>query len=205
MFHDLFIPLSVYFFLCFYFLSLFLSFFLCLFLTLCTADRYNPSTGVSSYVVDWISQAEADQRSGRAGRVGPGHAYRLYSSAVFVNQVESIVEPQNDYHRCLMFFVVVVVFLRFGSFIYPIFYSSGSFCLFVFCLFFPLLLLLLLLCVLPPFVLVHHLLNHATYAFFLRSSLCCFVFYYCLLIIRFTISFRSIPRLKSRRCPWRAW
>lgn len=30
-----------------------------------------------------IAQAAAAQRSGRAGRSGPGHCYRLYSSAVF--------------------------------------------------------------------------------------------------------------------------
>jgi ATP-dependent RNA helicase DHX37/DHR1 len=33
--------------------------------------------------VDWTSKASADQRAGRAGRTGPGHCYRLYSSAVF--------------------------------------------------------------------------------------------------------------------------
>ena len=31
----------------------------------------------------WTSKAQADQRAGRAGRTGPGHCYRLYSSAVF--------------------------------------------------------------------------------------------------------------------------
>jgi HrpA-like RNA helicase len=30
-----------------------------------------------------VAQAAAAQRSGRAGRSGPGHCYRLYSSAVF--------------------------------------------------------------------------------------------------------------------------
>ncbi|XGW17265.1 hypothetical protein V3C99_002123 [Haemonchus contortus] len=44
---------------------------------------YDPVTGVSKFVVDRISQASADQRAGRAGRIAPGHAYRLYSSAVF--------------------------------------------------------------------------------------------------------------------------
>lgn len=31
----------------------------------------------------WISQAAAAQRAGRAGRTGPGHCYRLFSSAHF--------------------------------------------------------------------------------------------------------------------------
>lgn len=44
---------------------------------------FDPVTGVSLFNVSWISQASADQRSGRAGRVISGHAYRLYSSAVF--------------------------------------------------------------------------------------------------------------------------
>lgn len=33
--------------------------------------------------VRWISQASSMQRAGRAGRTGPGHCYRLYSSAHF--------------------------------------------------------------------------------------------------------------------------
>ncbi|OLL24262.1 putative ATP-dependent RNA helicase [Neolecta irregularis DAH-3] len=44
---------------------------------------YNRDTGVQSYDVKWISRASAEQRSGRAGRTGPGHCYRLYSSAVY--------------------------------------------------------------------------------------------------------------------------
>ncbi|KHJ86809.1 helicase protein [Oesophagostomum dentatum] len=46
---------------------------------------YDPITGVSQFVVTHVSQASADQRAGRAGRIAPGHAYRLYSSAVFQN------------------------------------------------------------------------------------------------------------------------
>ncbi|RVE47545.1 hypothetical protein evm_007804 [Chilo suppressalis] len=44
---------------------------------------YDHVTGASAWRVVWTSQASAEQRSGRAGRVGAGHAYRLYSSAVF--------------------------------------------------------------------------------------------------------------------------
>ncbi|GBG66664.1 hypothetical protein CBR_g66799 [Chara braunii] len=50
--------------------------------------EYDRASGVSSFEVDWISKASADQRAGRAGRTGPGHCYRLYSSAVFNNQFE---------------------------------------------------------------------------------------------------------------------
>ena len=50
--------------------------------------------GTSRYEVGWISQASAGQRSGRAGRVGPGHAYRLYSSAVFDRTFEAFEPPE---------------------------------------------------------------------------------------------------------------
>ncbi|NXU58755.1 DHX37 helicase, partial [Turnix velox] len=46
---------------------------------------YDRTTGVSSFRVTWISQASANQRAGRAGRTEPGHCYRLYSSAVFMD------------------------------------------------------------------------------------------------------------------------
>ena len=45
--------------------------------------QYNVETGVQSFEVGWISKASAGQRAGRAGRTGPGHCYRLYSSAVY--------------------------------------------------------------------------------------------------------------------------
>ncbi|TKA22708.1 hypothetical protein B0A50_07801 [Salinomyces thailandicus] len=45
--------------------------------------RYDLSTGVQTFEIDWISKASASQRAGRAGRTGPGHVYKLYSSAVY--------------------------------------------------------------------------------------------------------------------------
>ncbi|CBI36896.3 unnamed protein product, partial [Vitis vinifera] len=47
--------------------------------------NYDHSNGMETYEVQWISKASAAQRAGRAGRTGPGHCYRLYSSAVFNN------------------------------------------------------------------------------------------------------------------------
>ncbi|DBB17318.1 TPA: hypothetical protein ACH3X3_014362 [Trebouxia sp. C0006] len=38
---------------------------------------------MAQYDVRWISKASAQQRAGRSGRTGPGHCYRLYSSAHF--------------------------------------------------------------------------------------------------------------------------
>lgn len=54
----------------------------------------NRETGVTSFEVDWISKASASQRSGRAGRTGPGHCYRLYSSAVFETDFPLFSEPE---------------------------------------------------------------------------------------------------------------
>lgn len=47
--------------------------------------NYFVNTGVSFFSVDWISKSSCHQRTGRAGRVGPGHCFRLYSSAVYLN------------------------------------------------------------------------------------------------------------------------
>ncbi|XP_057804881.1 ATP-dependent RNA helicase DEAH13-like [Salvia miltiorrhiza] len=47
--------------------------------------NYNSSSGMETYEIQWISKASAAQRAGRAGRTGPGHCYRLYSSAAFNN------------------------------------------------------------------------------------------------------------------------
>lgn len=40
---------------------------------------FNPKSGMDSLVVTPISQAQAKQRMGRAGRTGPGKVYRLYT------------------------------------------------------------------------------------------------------------------------------
>jgi ATP-dependent RNA helicase DHX37/DHR1 len=44
--------------------------------------------------VNWISKASASQRAGRAGRTGPGHCYRLYSSALFEHYFAAFAEPE---------------------------------------------------------------------------------------------------------------
>ena len=40
--------------------------------------RFDPNSGFSRLATVSISQASADQRAGRAGRLGPGHCYRLW-------------------------------------------------------------------------------------------------------------------------------
>ena len=56
--------------------------------------KYDRMTGVQSFDVGWISKASASQRAGRAGRTGPGHCYRLYSSAVYERDFEEYAEPE---------------------------------------------------------------------------------------------------------------
>ncbi|KAJ1735350.1 putative ATP-dependent RNA helicase DHR1 [Coemansia biformis] len=55
---------------------------------------YDAQTQVQSFEVGWASQASANQRMGRAGRTGPGHCYRLFSSAVFNDQFARFSEPE---------------------------------------------------------------------------------------------------------------
>ena len=56
--------------------------------------NYHAGTGVASYDVMWISKAAADQRAGRAGRTGPGHCYRLYSSSVYSRHLDDFALPE---------------------------------------------------------------------------------------------------------------
>ncbi|PBP22784.1 DEAH-box RNA helicase [Diplocarpon rosae] len=56
--------------------------------------KYDRTTGVQTYEVGWISKASASQRAGRAGRTGPGHCYRLYSSAVYERDFPEFAEPE---------------------------------------------------------------------------------------------------------------
>ncbi|MDF1871171.1 ATP-dependent helicase HrpB [Vannielia sp.] len=41
--------------------------------------RFDPGTGMSRLVTEPVSRAEAEQRAGRAGRLSPGRAYRLWT------------------------------------------------------------------------------------------------------------------------------
>ncbi|KAH9950558.1 pre-mRNA splicing factor [Amylocystis lapponica] len=57
-------------------------------------NSYNPRTGMSSLVVVPCSRASANQRAGRAGRVGPGKAFRLYTKWAFANELEENTVPE---------------------------------------------------------------------------------------------------------------
>ncbi|KAG9315883.1 P-loop containing nucleoside triphosphate hydrolase protein [Chiua virens] len=56
--------------------------------------RYDATSSIQSFQVNWISKASAAQRAGRAGRTGPGHCYRLYSSALYEHYFESFSQPE---------------------------------------------------------------------------------------------------------------
>ena len=55
---------------------------------------YNPKIGMDSLVVAPISQASATQRAGRAGRTGPGKAYRLYTEPAFKTEMLPLAVPE---------------------------------------------------------------------------------------------------------------
>ncbi|KIK94744.1 hypothetical protein PAXRUDRAFT_428395 [Paxillus rubicundulus Ve08.2h10] len=57
-------------------------------------NAYNPRTGMSSLVVVPCSRASANQRAGRAGRVGPGKSFRLYTKWAFANELEENTVPE---------------------------------------------------------------------------------------------------------------
>ena len=56
--------------------------------------QFDLYTGVQSFQVGWISKASANQRAGRAGRTGPGHCYRMYSSAVYEGEFAEYTDPE---------------------------------------------------------------------------------------------------------------
>ncbi|EDQ91715.1 uncharacterized protein MONBRDRAFT_19544 [Monosiga brevicollis MX1] len=60
----------------------------------CKLKCYNPKIGIDDLQIYPISQANANQRSGRAGRTGPGNAYRLYTEAIYKNELLPLTVPE---------------------------------------------------------------------------------------------------------------
>ncbi|GAV54149.1 hypothetical protein ZYGR_0AK06510 [Zygosaccharomyces rouxii] len=69
-------------------------------------NTFNSRTGMEQLVVSPISQAQANQRKGRAGRTGPGKCYRLYTEPSFRNEMLPNAIPeiqrQNLSHTILL-------------------------------------------------------------------------------------------------------
>ncbi|KAJ2159904.1 hypothetical protein GGF46_002686 [Coemansia sp. RSA 552] len=57
-------------------------------------NSYNPRTGMESLQVVPCSRASASQRAGRAGRVGPGKCFRLFTQHAFVAEMEENTPPE---------------------------------------------------------------------------------------------------------------
>mmetsp|Transcript_49286 Transcript_49286/g.127096 ORF Transcript_49286/g.127096 Transcript_49286/m.127096 type:complete len:1155 (-) Transcript_49286:80-3544(-) len=55
---------------------------------------YNAKTGMDSLLITPVSQANARQRAGRAGRTGPGKCYRLYTELAYRNEMLSTSVPE---------------------------------------------------------------------------------------------------------------
>ncbi|CAI7904564.1 unnamed protein product, partial [Closterium sp. NIES-53] len=68
---------------------------------------YNPRMGMDALQVFPISRAAADQRSGRAGRTGPGTCYRLYTETAYAN--EMLANPVPEIQRTNLGNVVLLL------------------------------------------------------------------------------------------------
>jgi len=57
-------------------------------------NSYNPRTGMESLIVTPCSRASANQRAGRAGRVGPGKCFRMYTAWAYQNELDDNTIPE---------------------------------------------------------------------------------------------------------------
>ena len=57
-------------------------------------NSYNPRSGMESLIVTPISQAAANQRSGRAGRTSAGKSFRLFTMDAYRNQMQATTVPE---------------------------------------------------------------------------------------------------------------
>ncbi|GAB1315803.1 DEAH-box ATP-dependent RNA helicase prp22 [Madurella fahalii] len=55
---------------------------------------FDPKLGMESLVVTPISQAQANQRAGRAGRTAPGKCFRLYTEAAYQSEMIPTTVPE---------------------------------------------------------------------------------------------------------------
>uniref|UniRef100_A0A182U2E2 RNA helicase n=1 Tax=Anopheles melas TaxID=34690 RepID=A0A182U2E2_9DIPT len=60
----------------------------------CKLKVYNPRIGMDALQIYPISQANANQRSGRAGRTGPGQAFRLYTERQYKDELLHLTVPE---------------------------------------------------------------------------------------------------------------
>ncbi|ORM39597.1 Pre-mRNA-splicing factor ATP-dependent RNA helicase DEAH1 [Babesia sp. Xinjiang] len=60
----------------------------------CKMNSFSPKTGMESLVTVPCSKASANQRSGRAGRVRPGHCFRLYTKFSYEKEMDDVNDPE---------------------------------------------------------------------------------------------------------------
>nr|KAG5707205.1 hypothetical protein BaRGS_017889 [Batillaria attramentaria] len=60
----------------------------------CKLKVFNPKIGMDALQIFPISQANANQRSGRAGRTGPGQAFRLYTHRQYKDEMLTTTVPE---------------------------------------------------------------------------------------------------------------
>ncbi|XP_052872660.1 pre-mRNA-splicing factor ATP-dependent RNA helicase PRP16 [Anopheles cruzii] len=60
----------------------------------CKLKVYNPRIGMDALQIYPISQANANQRSGRAGRTAPGQAFRLYTERQYKDELLHLTVPE---------------------------------------------------------------------------------------------------------------
>uniref|UniRef100_A0A7S4IHY6 RNA helicase n=1 Tax=Odontella aurita TaxID=265563 RepID=A0A7S4IHY6_9STRA len=60
----------------------------------CKLKVYNPKIGMDALRVTPVSRANAKQRSGRAGRTGPGHCFRLYTDRQYRDEMLESSVPE---------------------------------------------------------------------------------------------------------------
>lgn len=57
-------------------------------------NSFVPSTGMTQLLTVPCSRASADQRAGRAGRVGPGKCFRIFTKWSYYNELEMMPKPE---------------------------------------------------------------------------------------------------------------
>ncbi|KAJ7312208.1 hypothetical protein JRQ81_006590 [Phrynocephalus forsythii] len=60
----------------------------------CKLKVFNPRIGMDALQIYPISQANANQRAGRAGRTGPGQCFRLYTQSAYKNELLTTTVPE---------------------------------------------------------------------------------------------------------------
>ncbi|KAK7196192.1 pre-mRNA splicing factor ATP-dependent RNA helicase [Novymonas esmeraldas] len=71
----------------------------------CKQNSFDAKHGIDQLKVTPVSQAQAKQRSGRAGRIGPGKCYRMFTEAQFTTDMVSETVP--DIMRTSLFHVTL--------------------------------------------------------------------------------------------------